>query len=320
MKFGRPSPWTLVRIIGAAAVGATFLWWVWRDVDNQALVDRLGDFPPVSLLIVIELLLVSGTVRAYRWSLLFPSDRPPVRRLFLVENTGIGFNSVSPIRVVAEPVQFGYLALRYRYDGGTVLASLVLVRVVDLVITLSMIAVGFLVFRPQADIPGYVWGGIGIFASIAVIVIGISLQSGRIRFTDRLKFLGAYSDVWRDLARKPGQLGAVAGTTAALWGVKGAAAYIIVLGLDIDLSLPETHVLMLAVTTLGLTLPGLPSGLGPIEFAATFFLPFYGVGETNSLAFGLVLHGTFLLPPIAIAVATLLIVGGPWPSPREADA
>ena len=190
----------------------------------------------------------------------------------------------------------------------------------DLVITLSMIAVGFLVFRPQADIPGYVWGGIGIFASIAVIVIGISLQSGRIRFTDRLKFLGAYSDVWRDLARKPGQLGAVAGTTAALWGVKGAAAYIIVLGLDIDLSLPETHVLMLAVTTLGLTLPGLPSGLGPIEFAATFFLPFYGVGETNSLAFGLVLHGTFLLPPIAIAVATLLIVGGPWPSPREADA
>ena len=55
-------------------------------------------------------------------------------------------------------------------------------------------------------------------------------------------------------------------------------------------------------------------------FAATFFLPFYGVGETDPLAFGLVLHGTFLLPPIAIAVATLLIVGGPWPSRREVDA
>jgi uncharacterized membrane protein YbhN (UPF0104 family) len=301
-------------------VGAVLLWWVWQDVDNRALVDRLGDFPPVSLLIVIALLLVSGVVRAYRWSLLFPSDRPPVTRLFLVENTGIGFNSVSPVRVLAEPVQIGYLALRYGYDAGAVLASVVLVRVVDLVITLSMIALGFLVFRPQVDVPGSVWGGIGIFATVAVIVIGISLQSGRTRFTDRLKFLDPYAGVWRELARRPIRLGAVVGMTAAFWIVKGAAAYVIVVGLDIDLSPPETHVLMLAVTTLGLTLPGLPSGLGPMEFAATFFLPFYGVGETDSLAFGLVLHGTFLLPPIAIAVATLLVVGGPWPSGRAPGA
>ena len=199
------------------------------------------------------------------------------------------------------------------------LGSLVLVRVVDLVITLSMVVIGFLIFQPQADIPGYFWGGIGIFASIAVIAIGVSLQSGRTRFTNRLKFLGPYAGVWRHLARRLGQLGAVVGTTVALWAVKGAAAYVIVLGFDIDLSLPEAHILMLAVTTLGLTLPGLPSGLGPIEIAATFFLPLYGVGETDSLAFGLVLHGTFLIPSIAIVVTTLLIVGGPWPSRRGAE-
>ena len=108
--------------------------------------------------------------------------------------------------------------------------------------------------------------------------------------------------------------------TVGFWIIKGAAANVIAFGLDIDLSIALVHVLMLAITTLGLTIPGLPSGLGPFEFAATFFLPLYGVMETDALAFGLVLHGTFMLPAIVIAVATLVTVGPPWPTAARPGA
>ena len=70
-------------------------------------------------------------------------------------------------------------------------------------------------------------------------------------------------------------------------------------------------VVTLATMTLGVTLPGLPSGIGPFEFAATLLLSLYGIQREPALAFGLIVHVTFLLPPILIAVATLSMSGPP---------
>jgi uncharacterized protein (TIRG00374 family) len=314
VKFSRPRLRTLIRITAGSMVGAGFLSWVWRDVDNRALGDRILEFPPGLLLLVFGLLILSAGLRAYRWSLLFPSPAPSVRRLFFVETTGIGFNNISPVRVLAEPVQFAYLVGRYRHDGGAVLASLVLVRVVDLIVTLSMITIGFVVLQPNAGFGRAVWVGIGMFALIPPVVISASLLSGRLAWARRLHIVKRYSTAWRAASRQPQRLASIVAVTAAFWSIKGVAAYVIAVGLEIDLSPPLAQVLMLAITTLGSTIPGLPSGLGPLEFAATYFLPLYGYSATEALAFGLVLHGTFLLPSIVIAVATVILVGPPWPA------
>ena len=64
--------------------------------------------------------------------------------------------------------------------------------------------------------------------------------------------------------------------------------------------------------TLGSVLPGLPSGIGPFEAAAVAFLGFYGVGKESALAFGLIIHMGFFIPPIIIAIGTLIVFGPPW--------
>ena len=313
MRFGRPGPWTLVRIASGAGIGVALLWWVWRDVDNRALVDRILEYPLALLPVVFALLLISAVVRSYRWSLLLPPGTLSIGRLFLVENTGIAFNNVSPIRILAEPIQLAYLTRRYGCELGTALASLVLVRVIDLLVTLALIVIGFTLLPPSTAAPRSVWLGIGLLVLAASVVIALSLLSERTPWAGRLAFVRPYADAWRRLAEQPRKLAWIITVTAAFWFVKGGAAFVIARGLQVDLSLPLSLVLMLAVTTLGLTLPGLPSGLGPFEFAATLFLPLYGIADADALAFGLVLHGTFLLPPIVVAIATLIKIGTPWP-------
>ncbi len=290
------------------------LWWVWQGIDTRILVDRILEYPVAFVPVVLALMVAAAAVRAYRWSLLLPPGTLSVGRLFLVENTGIAFNSVSPVRVLAEPVQLAYLTLRFQCDVGTGLASLVLVRVIDLLVTLTLIVLGFMLIRPTTAVPRSVWSGIGMLFFAAVIVISISLLSGRTPWANRLRFVRPYTEAWHTLARQPRRFVWIIAVTAAFWFVKGGAAFVIARGLEIDFSLALSLVLMLAVTTLGLTLPGLPSGLGPFEFAATLFLPLYGIVRIDALAFGLVLHAAFLLPPIVIAVATIITVGLPWPS------
>ena len=294
-------------------IGVALLWWVLKDVDNRALIGHIFEFPLTLLPVVFALLLTSAVMRSYRWSLLLPRGNLSVGQLFLVENTGIGFNNVAPIRVVAEPVQLAYLTRRYGCDLGTALASLVLVRVIDLLVTLALIVFGFLLIPPSATVPTPVWVGIGVLAMVAAIVIAVSLFSQRTPWARRLSFVRPYADGWRQLAAQPRKFMWIIAVTVAFWSVKGGAAYVIARGLDIDLSLPLSLVLMLAVMTLGLTLPGLPSGLGPLEFAATLFLPLYGIAYADALAFGLVIHATFLLPPVIIAIASMFIIGSPWP-------
>ena len=61
--------------------------------------------------------LAATALRAYRWQVLFIGDKVPFLRLVLVQNIGIGLNSVSPVRIVSEATQFLLLTVRYRVRG-----------------------------------------------------------------------------------------------------------------------------------------------------------------------------------------------------------
>ncbi len=110
------------------------------------------------------------------------------------------------------------------------------------------------------------------------------------------------------------------GVTLATWLTLGLAAFVV--ALDKDLSptgyghplqlFVIIYVVVLGTMTLGSVLPGLPSGIGPFEAAAVAFLGFYGVGKEAALAFGLIIHMGFFIPPIIIAIGTLIVFGPPW--------
>ena len=304
-------PFVVQSVVGAA-IGVALLWWAWRVVDGETLLLELREFPWHLLAPVLSILLLRAAVRAYRWRLLFFNDPPGLARLFFVETTGIGVNSIAPVRVLAEPVQFAYLTIRDGHDRGTVLATLIQVRVIDLIVTLSSIVVGFAVYAPSIQVPWEVWGGILILAIVAVAVVVASFWLPAMHRLQRWSFITTYASAWRQVAMRPRRLAAILALTLAHLGLLGVAAWVIARGMGIELELPLMFMLVLAIFTTGLTLPGLPSGLGPIEAASVFFLSLYGVAEEPALAFGIVIHGAFMLPPIVIAVGTIAVTGLPW--------
>jgi len=81
--------------------------------------------------------------------------------------------------------------------------------------------------------------------------------------------------------------------------------------MNLEIHITQLYVMILVINIVGSLLPGLPSGLGPFEFATTVVLSLYGISKEASFAFGLVTHGIFFAPPIIIAIANILIYGPP---------
>ncbi|MYD36500.1 MAG: flippase-like domain-containing protein [Dehalococcoidia bacterium] len=310
--------WLYGRILIGVALGVGVAFIIVREVQWTELLNQLAAFNWFLMIPVMGVVVASNTVRALRWRMLFHGRAPTATLLFFVENTGQGLNNLSPIRVVAEPIQFGYIALREGYERGAVLASIVLGRVSDLAITLGSLALGFAIFAPEGA--GYLSVIILVLVGILVSVAVLSLFTHRITWFERFPVVRTYSAAWQELIAQPGKLASVMGVTLATWMTLGLAAYLVALSKGLEPNNSQNpveiyviiYVVVLGTMTLGAVLPGLPSAIGPFEAAAVAFLGFYGVDKEVALAFGLIIHAAFFIPPIIIALGTLIMFGPPW--------
>ncbi len=310
--------WLYGRILVGVAFGVGVAYFIVRGVDWPELLNQLSQFNWVLMAPVFGVVVASNAVRAYRWHMLFHREAPRPTFLFFVENTGQGLNNLAPIRVVAEPIQFGYVSLREGYDRGVVLASIILGRMTDLVVTLGSLAIGFAIFRAEGA--AYLRWVILPLIGLVLIVAAISLYTHKITFFDRFPIFRTYSAAWQDLVGQPRRLISVLAVTLTQWLILGFAAFIVAVDQGIRLAgytndwqlFGVIYVVVIGTMTLGAVLPGLPSGIGPFEAAAVAFLGFYGVPKESALAFGLIIHMGLFIPPIVIAIGTLIIFGPPW--------
>ena len=310
--------WLYGRILIGIALGVGVAYFIVREVRWAELLENLAEFNWYLMIPVMAIVVVSNAIRAVRWRMLFHGRAPNTRLLFFVENTGQGINNLAPIRVIAEPIQFGYIALREGYDRGSVLASIVLGRVSDLAVTLGSLAIGFTIFAPEGA--GYLRIIILVLVGILVTIAALSLYTHKITWFDRFPIVRTYSAAWRELIAQPKKLISVMAVTLATWMTLGLAAYLVAFSKELAPNNSDNilevyvivYVVVLGTMTLGSVLPGLPSGIGPFEAAAVAFLGFYGVDKEAALAFALIIHVGFFVPPIIIAIGTLITFGPPW--------
>ena len=302
-------------------VGAAIGFAMVRDVEWGSLSTTFRDFPIGYALLSLAVFSVATALRAYRWQVLFIGDKVSWRRLLLVQNVGIGLNSVSPLRIISEATQFLMLTLRYRVRGEVVAATLGVQRVLDFVIAAILLGVGLMVLPSLQGFAPYVIGA-ALVAVVSVLAIPAVIWIGSRPGLTHLQLLASTSSSLRGLVRAWVRLAWSFLLTLVYWILLGLSAWVLAHGMDIDISLLVATLLVIGTLTFVALVPSLPASVGTFEFAVFYLLTTIGVGDGEALGFALVIHAILFMPPILIAMmvfATWAITGRRKPASVTPD-
>ena len=299
------------RIIGTArlAVGisasAGLGWLAIRGLDWGEVASGLGSASPSLLAIAVIVFMLASYLRAVRWRILFTTESISTRRLFIIQNEGIGVNNLIPVRVASEITQLAVLTLRDGVNKATALATLGMERIIDVVASTFILAVAFFLVPEMKEFSPYMWAAFAATLLLLGIVRFVSWSSGALAFVGRLSFLSALATAVRDLERERARLFGSFAISVAYWLLVGISAWIIAKAVDLPMS-PLTATLVIMGTIFFATVvPAAPSAIGTFEWAVVYVLAFFGIERAAGFGYAIIIHAVFFLPPTIIAVLFL---------------
>ena len=290
------------------AISLLLGWLSVRGIDWDLVVAQFQEFPVAWAVLSMIVVVVANILRACRWQALFVSQRLPLMRLFVVQNAGIGLNNLVPIRVVSEGVQFALLTLRYRVKPGVALATMSVERVLDMVVTSTLLLIGLSLLPDKGDFLLYVVGAF-VFAMGSALAIPLMLKFSHRPFMNRIPVVAAMVGSLLDMSKSRGALCVSFLLTLGHWLLLGMAAWILAHGMGLDMSPFVATLTILGTIYFTTSVPALPSGLGTFEFAVVYVLKVFGVSQAMAFSYGVVIHAVFFLPPIVVAVLLFSTIG-----------
>ena len=136
------------------ALGGFFLYLTIRGIEWGEVGEHLAETSLLAVVAAVAIMLLSSFLRAYRWRLMWTSERVTSWRLFTVEMAALGLNNFAPVRLMDEPAVLTMLTLRDKHPAATVVATIVMTRVQDIMFTMAF-AFTAIVFEPRiADFAG----------------------------------------------------------------------------------------------------------------------------------------------------------------------
>ncbi len=283
-------------------------WLAVRGIDWGLVLEQFQTFPIIWAFISLLTVVVANIFRAYRWKVLFISEPVSLLRLFMVQNTGIGLNNVVPVRVISEGVQFALLTLRYKVNNGVALGTMGVERVLDMVITASLLMAGLVLIPDIGQARPYVIGAF-VFAILAVLAIPVFVKLAGTGFLSRISLLSATVDYLSQLNQSKGALVQSFLLTLAHWLLLGLAVWVLAFGMDLGISPVVATLTILGTLYFTTSVPSLPAGLGTFEFAVVYVLKLFDVDQASAFSFAVVIHAVVFLPPIVVALALFSSLG-----------
>ena len=259
------------------------------------------------LVLAVGAALAARLMDAIRWKLLLPKEHVSTARLFLVRNTGQGINVLSPLKALSEITETVMLRFGNDIHADKVVSSLLLTRMLDMLVTVSLVGVGLIIlpqlagFRP---VVASLWAV--VFAAFAAIIL-LSKWMQRVPRIMRITGLSQLIQSMH-LASSRGRIMLVCvALTATAWMSIGVAAWLVAQAAGIDMPLWLISILIIAVTVLTSLTPAAPGAVGIYEFVTISTLGLFAIDPTVALTFALVIHAVLFLPPLLIGTAVLSV-------------
>ena len=299
---------TRVRLLFGFAISLTLGWLSVKGMDWGLVIDQFHDFPVGWAVASLGVVILASFFRAYRWQMLFVEHRVPLMRLFMVQNAGIGLNNLSPVRVASEPTQFALLTLRYGVKGGVALATLSMERILDMVVTATLLMAGLTLLPNTGDFLPYVTGAF-VVAMGSVLAVPFLIWARGKRFLNRIPILVATADFLSDMTKAKVALAYSFLLTLIHWLLVGVCAWVLAYGMGLEITAFVATIAILGTLYFATSVPSLPAAAGTFEFAIVYVLKVFDVPQDLAFGYGVVLHAVIFLPPIVVAIAVLSTMG-----------
>ena len=297
--------WVPVQVVGGAALSLLLGWLMVRGLDWTGLADEVRAFPAHLFFLALAAFLLGIWLRAWRWHVLFIGQRVTFLRLFVIQNAGIGLNSLSPIRVVSAPLQLALVTRSGGVSAATALATLAMQYIMDVFATAFLLGIG-VVLMPELR-------GFSIQLVAAVILGIVSLLvflliargMGALPGARRVAFVHRAVAAAKTLRDSPVRLLLSLLGTLGHWILLGLSGWIIARGLNIDVDVAVVVVLFMGTVSFVSVVPSLPGGALTFEAAVVYTLGLFGIPSEPAFAFAVLMHVIMFGPSILIAVFVL---------------
>ena len=271
--------------------------------------DTLQHFQTGVVLLGIIPMLASMTLRAARWHVLLHDQQVSGWQTFMAQNTGIGVNNLSPIRMISEPVQLVIIIRHYGVAAPTAMATLVAGNVLDIFATGILMGFGVIISPDLRGLNVQLAGAFILFIVSVMVLIIVAKGLGVIPIANRMRYFQQMVVALSLLRKQPKRLALSFGFTWLHWVLLGFAGWIIARSIGLDLNLVVITALLVGTTFFVSAVPSLPGGVGSYELAMTHTLRILGVDHATAFAFAVIMHLVVFLPPTTIAIVMLLRLG-----------
>jgi len=309
------------RGLGRAALGLLIsvaaLALVFRTVDLGAAWEALQHAQPQWIALLVVFVIGDVLLRAVRWRvLLAPVAKVPFLTTLSSLLVGYLANNVLPARL-GEIVRSVDLGERTGISRSTILGTIVIERVVDTLVVVSIAAIAILVLSVRGIVASAVLVGFAV-TGLLVVGIGVLMAAHRLPGADRVRtYLGRWPQVRHTLVKLRAGLAVVSKvrTMAAAvllsvgsWSLTVLAFAAAAQAVGIEPTIGQAA-LLAAGTNLATAIPAAPGYVGTFELAAVTIAASVGLPREEALAFAILVHVTTLLIT-SVGGAIAFVLGG----------
>ena len=304
-----------------ALIALAFVWLIGRNVNLQQLIMSFATANPADLCVALLAFAVGYSMRIARWRAMLAPAAPGISwwRCAGPFMASFAANNVLPFRAGDVLRAFGFNQ-RLKVSAGTVLATLFVERLLDLLLLLVMLGGALAVFNLQAA--SFAGVGAGFLLAVALVILVIllfpqpfaPLARGGVALVAKLaprvgERLRAEVDkgllTLTQLARGGTMLRLLA-LSAAAWLAEGCVFWFAARAL-VDVSNPAAAWLALPVGTLATLIPSTPGYAGTFDYFTIHAMTTLGTAVTPATAFAMLVHLLLWLPPTLVGGLYLII-------------
>ena len=286
-------------------VGVVVGWFALREAEWGDAFRSIRGLDPRMIVLAIGAVLFAGLLEAVRWKFLLPQQKVSIRRLFLVRNTAQGLNNVSPVRMLSDITQGAMLRFGDGVHTDKIVSSLLIARLFDALITISLVGGGLFVLPQLAGFREVVIPVWGLLAVSMAIVIVLASKPRLLARVPRPAFLSPVIESMRTVMVNLSVVAGCALLTATAWMSIATAAWLVALAADIHLPFWLMGIVIVGVSIFSGAVPAPPGAIGVYEFAVISTLGLFAVDPSQALAFALAIHAILFLPAVVIGTVVL---------------